>query len=302
MQRRDIEGLQELCAPGFVLETVASGFTFTSSTLVNCLHYFESMERRFKTLNTVTTNFVVEENQAAVTRVTQRQYMGGLPIQEAPKAQTRLESLAFYRSRGSALERIVSYGDFRSLLRFTEHPRPKTQSSTNSAPKPRRAVSPRLYSNRRWVDLRPSVVALFASINELRPDSIGRLCTPQVVVRDLPLPEPLLGIEAVERFYRYLFTSVPDFHVELRNVIADGTQAAVEWTIAGTPRRPLIPGWSVGLPFELRGASLLWYQGTQLAQVTSYWDWASLEEQMKAPPARQPRVTRKSQKSYLIHD
>jgi predicted ester cyclase len=90
----------------------------------------------------------------------------------------------------------------------------------------------------------------------------------------------------VQDFFRFLFTMIPDVQFERRNVIADGTQAAVEWALQGTVRGQLFPGALSEVPVQLRGASLLWCKRDQIAQVTSYWDWASLEEQVKSPAGK----------------
>lgn len=83
-------------------------------------------------------------------------------------------------------------------------------------------------------------------------DAVAACYAEDAELRDVALPEPVRGREAVRAFVAEYLTAFSDFHVEGSEPIISGNRAAQEWTVTGTN-----DGELMGMPATNRSATTM---------------------------------------------
>ena len=96
----------------------------------------------------------------------------------------------------------------------------------------------------------------------------------------VPLDMPLRGKDDIHDDFVTFFESNPDVHVKFDNIFEDGEWAMIEWTRTGTF---FISGEPVGKKYTLHGSSFFQVLAGKILFQRSYWDSASLMNQMRLP-------------------
>ncbi|MCZ7650320.1 MAG: ester cyclase [Thermoanaerobaculia bacterium] len=63
---------------------------------------------------------------------------------------------------------------------------------------------------------------------------LDEVYSPDVVVHDCSVPEPIRGLEALRAYYRGSHEGLPGLHFDLGNPMVDGEWMAVRWVLHGT--------------------------------------------------------------------
>ena len=105
------------------------------------------------------------------------------------------------------------------------------------------------------------------------------------VYEDAALGRVNVGKAQIEEFLRETFTAIPDFHLEIHDLVVAGDRFANQWTMSGTDH-----GMVPGLPatkqrFSVRGASVGTLAGERLVRNSDYWNLADVLVQIGILPA-----------------
>jgi len=96
------------------------------------------------------------------------------------------------------------------------------------------------------------------------------------------------GKAELTAFLEETFVGIPDFHLEVHDVVVAGDRFANQWTMSGTDGG-LVPGLPpTGARFSVRGASVGTFAGDRLVANTDYWNLADVLVQIgiiPPPPA-----------------
>ena len=103
------------------------------------------------------------------------------------------------------------------------------------------------------------------------------------------------GAQALTQWFRELLDAVPDFHMEIENVVDDGEhQAVVEWRASGTFTGGAFLGIEpTGKPIELQGVDVFRFDvNGKVATNTVYYDGAEFARQVGMLPPRDSAMDR----------
>jgi steroid delta-isomerase-like uncharacterized protein len=134
-----------------------------------------------------------------------------------------------------------------------------------------------------------------AAVNSHNIERIAELFGDECLILDLPqLPlrtewgkagthQPgvyLRGRERVERYYGDWYSAMPDFQILLHGLIAEGDQAALEFTLQGTHQGLLLDRPASGNRIGVRAAAMLQLLHGKIHEQRLYYDLATLERQI----------------------
>jgi steroid delta-isomerase-like uncharacterized protein len=109
---------------------------------------------------------------------------------------------------------------------------------------------------------------LIAAISSHDVEKMASLFTEDCLYEDVALGSAMHGREALKTGYRNLFSSIPDFKLELESLFIADDWVGSEWVMTGTP--------ITGENFSIRGASISQLQGGKIKRNADYYDPASL--------------------------
>jgi steroid delta-isomerase-like uncharacterized protein len=89
----------------------------------------------------------------------------------------------------------------------------------------------------------------------------GQFYAADVVVHTQHEPEPLRGREAFRELHRLLHVAFPDFHITVEDMIRDGDEVAVRWTVRGTHRGDYFGIPPTGRPVEVEEVAIFRFEG-----------------------------------------
>jgi len=117
-----------------------------------------------------------------------------------------------------------------------------------------------------------------AAFNEKDAERLAAAFVDDLRYQDVPLQIVCANKEELKAFVAPWFKAVPDFHVELDEIILQGERAAVQWTWTGTQEGELPPNLPPsGKSFNVRGMSVLEAsRDGKLASGIDYWDLLSV--------------------------
>jgi steroid delta-isomerase-like uncharacterized protein len=103
------------------------------------------------------------------------------------------------------------------------------------------------------------------------------------------------GAQALTQWFRELLDAVPDWHMEIENVVDDGErQAVVQWRGSGTfTGGPFLGIESTGKPIELQGVDVFRFdENGKVVTNTVYYDGAEFARQIGMLPRRDSAMDR----------
>ena len=128
------------------------------------------------------------------------------------------------------------------------------------------------------------------AVNRKAIDEVIALCAPSVRLEDPALPEPVVGADAVRRFYHRIWTAFPELRFSRPDpgyLVAPGAPvAAARWAAQGTMLGELDPpGYApTNGRVEFRGVDVWRFDGSLVAQWESIYDVAGIGRQIGALP------------------
>lgn len=117
------------------------------------------------------------------------------------------------------------------------------------------------------------------------PDRMVEHGHPERYTDDIVAIGEFRGRNAVREFFAELFEAMPDYDMEIEQVIADSTAVAVRWGASGTfdggPFQGIQPS---GRRVEIRGVDVFEVDGEHIVRNTVYYDGAAFARQIGMLP------------------
>jgi steroid delta-isomerase-like uncharacterized protein len=95
--------------------------------------------------------------------------------------------------------------------------------------------------------------------------------------------QPCHGKEEMGEFMAAFYRGFPDLHIEIRNVIAQGSLVVAEYDLLGTHTGTFLLQAPSGRPFRVPAVSVYEHNGTLFTRETVYYDSADLFGQLGLP-------------------
>ena len=116
---------------------------------------------------------------------------------------------------------------------------------------------------------------------------IASLYAEDGVYENDPVAVALKGREAIKAYMNVVFSTFPDFRLDVKNAFVSGNLSAAEMVMSGTHKGPLPDGTpATGKSFSVKLCVIGEFQGNLVKRVTHYWDMAALMRQLGLmPPA-----------------
>jgi steroid delta-isomerase-like uncharacterized protein len=117
------------------------------------------------------------------------------------------------------------------------------------------------------------------------PDRIVERGHPELYADDIVAVGEFRGREAVRGFFAELFAAVPDYEMEVEQVVAEANAVVVRWRASGTfDGGPFQGIQASGRSLEIRGVDVFEVDGGQILRNTVYYDGASFARQVGLLP------------------
>jgi steroid delta-isomerase-like uncharacterized protein len=163
------------------------------------------------------------------------------------------------------------------MARSKTEARPKAEANAEAKPGRRRVT------RRKAVE--QHVRSYFDAIAGRDPHAIARHWRADGVEDVVPVGV-MRGRDEIARYFREIFTAVPDAETTLTRVVAGESMAAVEWRMRGgfngAPFRGIEP---TGRRVDVRGLDLIEVEDGAIASDTVYYDGAAFARQLGMLPA-----------------
>jgi len=183
--------------------------------------------------------------------------------------------------------------------------RPRRQSAVT----PTRSLAPLTPRDYRWniavaasgsdvsPDLHGFAGRYMAAWNSRDPDALAELITDDVVWADPALPEPALGVSAVQEFMRASFRAFPDLRFSEPDppaLAATGDVVLWAWLMEGSHRGPIDPpGFApTGRTMRIDGVDQWTMRDGRIARYRAFYDMNDIARQLGISPAPGSRAER----------
>lgn len=128
-------------------------------------------------------------------------------------------------------------------------------------------------------ETRALVGAIFESFNRHDLDGIVAFYHPEAKIVTPSFPEPRYGLEVVRDMYRDHFENIPGVHDQVTRIVAEGNQAAVEFTATWDQPQEGDPA----ARGELKIAVFLKFKDGLVIEDITYFDRAALSPDLPQP-------------------
>jgi steroid delta-isomerase-like uncharacterized protein len=117
------------------------------------------------------------------------------------------------------------------------------------------------------------------------PDRIVEHADPERYVDDVVAVGEFRGRDAVRGFFVELFAAMPDYQMEIEQVIAEASTVVVRWRASATFDGGAFQGIQPsGRPVEIRGVDVIEVEGQHIVRNTIYYDGAAFARQVGLLP------------------
>lgn len=106
------------------------------------------------------------------------------------------------------------------------------------------------------------------------------LFTDDVVYEDVPFGVVKRGHAEAKELFEGTWTSLPDFAMTLKSVVADEDRGAMEWVMSGTHLGDFLEYPASGKSFSLRAAAVMRFSNGRISHWTNYWSLSSFKKQL----------------------
>ena len=116
--------------------------------------------------------------------------------------------------------------------------------------------------------------------------AVDTLMDPLAIHEDLALGFRGEGLDQIKAFMHQTFELIPDFDWRPSNILVDGSQAAAEWTLAGSYSGDTPQGPVKNRRFSVRGVSVVGTDQGKIIRFTDYYNLAEFYRQVTEKPAK----------------
>jgi steroid delta-isomerase-like uncharacterized protein len=121
--------------------------------------------------------------------------------------------------------------------------------------------------------------------NQRRAEVMDELYTPDTITHGIaPDGTPVRGTAALKAFHQAFCQAFPDLHVDVVDVIQDGTRMAIHFVASGTHTAPGLPSPPSGQRITVRGMVFARHQNGRFVEAWNLYDRLSLLTQIGQLP------------------
>jgi steroid delta-isomerase-like uncharacterized protein len=135
-------------------------------------------------------------------------------------------------------------------------------------------------------DLKARTQQLFDTINAHDAVAAAAFFAEEAVLHDSGAGQPLVGPQQIAALYARYYAAIPDAHIRVERMVAEGDTVAVEWTSSGAHRGTLLGIPPTGKYVSFKGVSLLRYRHGLVIADARLWDLAGLLRQLGLLPSQ----------------
>ena len=133
-------------------------------------------------------------------------------------------------------------------------------------------------------DLKERTLRIFDTFNTHDAGATAAYFAANAELRDVGVAGPVVGPEQIAAVYARHFAAMPDAHVRIDRLVAEGDTVVVEWTNTGTHRGRFMGIPATGKPVSFKGVSIIRYRDSMAIADTRVWDLAGLLRQIGLLP------------------
>ena len=111
-------------------------------------------------------------------------------------------------------------------------------------------------------------------------DKLVTYFAPDVIYEDVPLAVVARGHDAVKDLFRKLYTSLPDYRMELVSMVVDDHRGAVEFVQVGTNDGEAFGYKPSGKPVRIRTAGAMRFANGLITHWQDYWSELDFRKQI----------------------
>jgi steroid delta-isomerase-like uncharacterized protein len=136
-------------------------------------------------------------------------------------------------------------------------------------------------------DLKARTQQIFDMFNTHDPQAAAAHFDDDAELRDVAVARPVVGPAQIADVYARQIAAIPDSHVRVDRMVAEGDTVVVEWTLSGTHRGKMMGIPATGKPVSFKGVSLIRYRANRAIADTRVWDLAGLLRQIGLLPGQE---------------
>ncbi len=129
-------------------------------------------------------------------------------------------------------------------------------------------------------DLKARTQQIFDTFNTHDANATASFFADDAELRDVAVARPAIGPDAIAALYDRHFAAIPDAHVRVDRLVAEGDTVVVEWTSSGTHRGTLLGIPATGKRVSVKGVSIIKYRSGMAIADTRVWDLAGMLRQI----------------------
>jgi steroid delta-isomerase-like uncharacterized protein len=127
--------------------------------------------------------------------------------------------------------------------------------------------------------------ASIAAWNRRDADGVVAIAAEDLLWRDVALPMPLQGRDALRILLQDYMTAFPDTHLEITSETVYDERLAFEWTATGTHRGPLMGIAPTGRASKVYGVTVAVFDDEgRVIEGSSYWNPLAMMHQLGVAP------------------
>jgi steroid delta-isomerase-like uncharacterized protein len=133
------------------------------------------------------------------------------------------------------------------------------------------------------------VASIVAAWNRRDAEGVVAIAVEDVLWRDVALPMPLQGREALKTLLQGYMTAFPDTHLDVTSETVYDERLAFEWTATGTHHGPLLGVAPTGRATQVYGMTVAVFDDYgRVIEGSSYWNPMAVMQQLGVIPAYEP--------------
>jgi steroid delta-isomerase-like uncharacterized protein len=136
------------------------------------------------------------------------------------------------------------------------------------------------------IDLKARTQQIFDAFNAHDAGAAAAYFADTAELRDVGVARPAVGPEQIAAVYTDYLSAIPDAHICVDRLVAEGETVVVEWTNTGTHRGKLMGIPATGKFISVKGVSIIRYHQAMAVADTRVWDLAGLLRQIGLLPSQ----------------
>jgi len=136
-------------------------------------------------------------------------------------------------------------------------------------------------------DLKARTQQIFDLFNMHDASAAAAIFAADAELHDSAVARPIVGPQQIAGVYAKHFSAIPDSHVHVDRMVAEGDTVVVEWTLVGTHRGRMMGIPATGKHVNFKGISFIRYRANMVVADMRVWDMAGLLRQIGLLPPQE---------------